>query len=244
MLRFHSPDGVPAGRPRLLDLSDTSEAELAAAVRAGWRGPREDCCDRVVIDLGVRRTLPADALDELLTTHRALRRAGGRCALVVGPALAAQLSIAYPEGILWAADRRAGTQALRPACAPFATEAVARPRGRSVHVQLKGEIDLAIMPTLETLLSTTLPLARERREIVFDLTQLTFVDLLGLRAITAAAVRCQLAGAPTRVTGASVQVRRLVQQLGWEEQLPGIIEPRPIRLGTQLRFVGGENRSE
>jgi anti-anti-sigma factor len=232
MLRLDSADGAPADRPRLLDLSDTSEAELAVAVRDGWRGTREDRCDRIVIDLGERRTLPADALDELLTTHRALCRAGGRCALVVGPALAAQLSIAHPEGILWAADRGAGTQALRPARAPITILAAAGLRRRSVHVQLKGEIDLAIVPTLETLLSTTLPPARQRREIVFDLTQLTFVDLLGLRAITTAAVRCQLAGAPTRVTGASEQVRRLVQHLGWGEQLPGINDPLPTRLAS------------
>src|SRR5688500_10108901 len=180
MLRFHAPDGVPAGRPRLLDLSDTSETELAAAVRAGWRGPREGWCDRVVIDLGLRRTLPADALDELLTTHRALRRAGGRCALVVGPALAAQLSIAYPEGILWAADRRAAIDALSPRRAAIAAEAVFRPRRRSLHVELKGEIDLALVPAVEALLATTLPVAREHREIVFDLTELTFVDLVGL----------------------------------------------------------------
>ena len=206
----------------MLDLSDTSEAGLAAAVRDGWRGPRGDGCDLVVIDLGERRTLPADAVEELLTTHRALRRARGRCALVVGPALAAQLSLAHPEGILWAADRRAAIDALGPRRAPIAAEAVFRPRRRSLHVELKGEIDLAHVPAVEALLATTLPVAREHREIVFDLTELTFVDLVGLRAITTAAVRCQLAGAPTRVTGASAQVRRLVRHLGWEQQLPGI----------------------
>ena len=223
MLRLDSTDRAGAAqRPLILDLSDTREAELAAAVRDGWRGPSADWCDAVVIDLGQRRTLPADAVQELLTTHRALRRAHGRCALVVGPPLAAQLSLAHPEGIIWAADRRAAIDALGPRRAPIAAEAVFRPRRRSLHVELKGEIDLALVPAVEALLATTLPVARERREIVFDLTELTFVDLLGLRAITTAAVRCQLAGAPTRVIGAGSQVRRLVRHLGWEEQLPGI----------------------
>jgi anti-anti-sigma factor len=230
VLRLHSPDGnAAAQRPQILDLVDTSDAGLAAAVRDGWRGPRGDGCDLVVIDLGERRTLPADAVEELFTTHRALRRARGRCALVVGPALAAQLSLAHPEGIIWAADRRAAINALGPRLRPIAAAAVFRPRRRSLHVELKGEIDLAQVPAVEALLATTLPAAREHREIVFDLTELAFVDLVGLRAITAAAVRCQLAGAPTRVTGAGSQVRRLVRHLGWEQQLPGIDDPRPTR---------------
>ena len=69
--------------------------------------------------------------------------------------------------------------------------------------------------------------ARERREIVFDLTDLAFVDLVALRAITTAVVRCDLAGARTRVTGAQTQVRRLVRHLGWQEQLPGIDDESP-----------------
>ena len=182
-----------------------------------------------MIDLGERRTLPLEAIDELLLTHRALRRAHGRCALVVGPALAAQLSLAYPEGILWAADREAALVALGPHRAPIAATATLRPRRRSLHIELSGEIDLATLPAVEALLASTLGVARERREIVFDLTGLTFVDLLALRAITTAAVRCQLAGAPTRVTGAGAQVQRLVRQLGWQEQLPGIDDPPPSR---------------
>ena len=229
MLRLQSADGGAAQRPQVLDLSDTGEAELAAAVRGGWRGPHRDRRNLIVIDLGERRTLPADTVEELLTTHRALRRAGGRCALVVGPALAAQLSLAHPDGITWAADRGAAINALSPRRTPITAEAVFRPRRRSLHVEIKGQIDLAQVPAVEALLATTLPVAREHREIVFDLTELTFVDLVGLRALTTAAVRCQLAGAPTRVTGACSQVRRLARHLGWEQQLPGIDDPRPTR---------------
>jgi anti-anti-sigma regulatory factor len=57
---------------------------------------------------------------------------------------------------------------------------------------------------------------------VFDLSGVTFIDLIALRAITTAAVRCQLAGARVRVTRAQFPVRRLARHLGWQEQLPGI----------------------
>src|SRR4051794_26516424 len=99
--RLLDPNGPAAGRPFLMDLSQVPEDGLAAGVRDGWFAS-SSAAARVVIDLGERRTLPADVIDELLITHRALRRAGGRCALVVGPALASQLALAHPEGIMWA----------------------------------------------------------------------------------------------------------------------------------------------
>jgi len=102
-----SLDARRSAPPLVLDLTRASETALAAGVRAPRRA------DRMVIDLGERRTLPPDAIEALLATHRALRRARGRCAIVVGPALASQLSLAYPEGLLWAADREAALAALR-----------------------------------------------------------------------------------------------------------------------------------
>jgi anti-anti-sigma factor len=231
MFRLEAHDGSSAERPLILDLSAESHDRLAAGVRDGWRGPRHDGANLVVIDLGERRMLPPDAIEELILTHRALLRAHGRCAVVVGPALAAQLSLAYPEGILWAADRQAAVVALGPRRASIAATATLRPRRRRLHVELSGEIDLATLPAVEALLARTLAVARQRREIVFDLTGLTFVDLVALRAITTAAVRCQLAGAPTRVTGAGPQVQRLVRHLGWQDQLPGIDDPPPSRGG-------------
>jgi anti-anti-sigma factor len=217
--RFADPIGP---RPRIVDLSGMDDAGLATAVRDAWRGPRDGVGELVILDLGSRRTLPLDAIDELLVTHRALCRAGGRCAVIVGPALAAQLSLAHPEGILWAADQDAATSALGPRRAQIAAAATFRPRRRSLHVELSGDIDLATLPALEALLAETQAIAGRRREIVFDLAGVTFVDLIGLRAIATAAVRCQLAGARVRVSGARFPVRRLAQQLGWQEQLPGI----------------------
>src|SRR3954462_8871657 len=85
---------------------------------------------------GPRRVLPADAVGELILTHRASREAGGRCAVVVGPALAAQLSLAYPEGILWAATRSAAISALRTAQPHL--RARVRTRGEAVPLHLAG----------------------------------------------------------------------------------------------------------
>jgi len=228
--RPENAGGARPERPLLLDLSEAPADALAAGVRDSWPGPRDGAA-RIVIDLGERRTLPHDAIDELLITHRALRRAGGRCALVVGPALAAQLSLAYPDGILWAADRHVAIAALAPRQAPIAAAVTLRPRRRRLHVELSGELDLASLPALEAVLARAHAAARKRREIVFDLTDLAFVDLVALRAITTAAVRCDLAGARTRVTGAQTQVRRLVRHLGWQEQLAGIDDaaPAPLR---------------
>ena len=223
--RFVDPNTPPDGTTLLLDLSQTSEDDLAAGVRDGWFRPSGGAAPSVVIDLGERRTLPPEVIDELLVTHRALRRAGGRCALVVGPALAAQLSLAYPEGILWAAARHVAIAALADLRTPIAAAVTLRPRRRRLHVELSGEFDLAMLPALEALLARVHVEARERREIIFDLTGLVFVDLTALRAITTAAVRCQLAGATTRVTGAQTPVRRLVRYLGWQQQLPGIDGP-------------------
>src|SRR3954470_17235663 len=100
-------------RPVIVDLSVRAGAELAAALRDQRDAVTDADAWSVVLDLGPRRVLPADAVDELILSHRALRAAGGRCAVVVGPALAAQLSLAYPEGILWAATRSAAISALR-----------------------------------------------------------------------------------------------------------------------------------
>jgi len=218
---------IQTGHPVVLDLSDVRDDQVAAHLRDG----SHLLAERAVIDLGERRTLPPDAIDELLVTDRASRRAGGRCALVVGPALAAQLSLAYPHGVLWAADCQAAISALRPQQRPRTAAAVTlRPSRRSLHVRLSGELDLAQLPALEALLSNLHVEARNRREIVFDLTRLSFVDLVALRVITTGAVRCQLAGTRTRVVGAQPQVRRLVRHLGWQEQLPGIDDPPPRTL--------------
>src|SRR3954463_14495261 len=99
-------------QPLIFDLSLRAGSDLAGALREGREAVTDAGVRSMVVDLGPRRVLAADAAHELLLTHRALHAAGGRCAVVVGPALAAQLSLAHPEGILWAATRHAALAVL------------------------------------------------------------------------------------------------------------------------------------
>ena len=207
-------------RPVIVDLSLRAGADLAAALRDRREAVTDAGALSVVVDLGPRRVLAAAAADELILTHRALRAAGGRCAVVVGPALAAQLSLAYPEGILWAATRSTAIAALRTNQARV--RARVRTRGHTVHLSLAGELDMATLPVIAAALGRIVAAAQDRRPVAVELGELVFIDLVGLRALTTAVVRCQLAGAPTRVVGARAQLRKLADQLGWSEQLPGL----------------------
>ncbi len=207
-------------QPLVVDLSLRAGTDLAGALRDGREAVTDAGARSIVVDLGPRRVLAADAANELLLTHRALHAAGGRCAVVVGPALAAQLSLAHPEGILWAATRRAAIAVLQTDHGPL--RARVRTREDIVHISLAGELDITAVPTLAAALNRIVAAAQKRRPVVFELGELAFVDLVGLRALTSAVTRCQLAGAPTHVIGASRQLRRLAKQLGWGERLPGL----------------------
>src|SRR4051794_14331917 len=206
--------------PLVVDLSLRAGSDLAAALREAREALADAGARSIVVDLGPRRVLAAEAIKELLLTHRAVHAAGGRCALVVAPALAAQLSLAHPEGILWAATRRAALAVLR--CDHRPLRARLRRRHDSVQLCLAGELDITTVPALAAALQPIVAAAHSRRPILFELSELAFVDLVGLRALTSAVTRCQLAGAPTRVTGASTQLRRLANQLGWSKRLPGL----------------------
>jgi anti-anti-sigma factor len=207
-------------QPFVVDLSLRSGSDLAAALREGREAVADAGARSIVVDLGPRRVLAADATNELLLTHRAMHAAGGRCAVVVGPALAAQLSLAHPEGILWAATRRAALAVLQTDHGPL--RARVRTGDAVVHLSLAGDLDISTVPTLAAALNRVAAAAQSRRPIVFELSELVFVDLVGLRALTTAVARCRLAGAPPRVIGAGKQLRRLAHQLGWSERLPGL----------------------
>jgi anti-anti-sigma factor len=223
-------------RPVIVDLSLRAGADLAAALRDRREAVADAYARSVVLDLGPRRQLPADAAGELILLHRALRAAGGRCAVVVGPALAAQLSLAYPEGILWAATRSAAIAALRTDQRRLRGRV--RTRGQTVYLNLAGELDMETVPVIAAALRRIVAAAQRRRPVVVELSELTFVDLVGLRTLTTAIVRCQLAGAPTRVVGARAQLRKLADQLGWSEQLPGLddatVGPRASEVLAEL----------
>jgi hypothetical protein len=123
-------------QPLVVDLSRRAGSDLAAALREEREAVTDAGARSIVVDLGPRRVLDADAANELLLTHRALHAAGGRCAVVVGPALAAQLSLAHPEGILWAATRGAALGVLRTDHRPL--RARVRTQQDSLHVSLVG----------------------------------------------------------------------------------------------------------
>jgi anti-anti-sigma factor len=214
----------------LLDLVGRPDAQIAQTLRDGRRRLLLAGGSRVVVDLGDRRTLPPDAISELVLTHREFGATGGRCAIVLGPALAAQVSLAHPEGVLWAATREAAIVLLRRDRAEL--EVRCHVSGRRLRASLIGELDLAGLDIAEARLAEVVAFARAGREVVLDLSGLAFADVAGLRAITDASVRSQLAGARTRVTGVQPQPLRLLRRLGWQEQLPGVLERRtPARPG-------------
>src|SRR4051794_22020869 len=152
-------------RPVIVELSLRAGSDLAAALRERREAVTEAGAPSVVIDLGPRRVLAAEAVDELILTHRALHAAGGRCAVVVGPPLAAQLALPSPEGILWAASRRAALAVL--STTRFPARARVRTRGNTVRLSLAGELDIAAVPAVAAALSRIVAAAQRRRQIVF-----------------------------------------------------------------------------
>jgi anti-anti-sigma factor len=212
---------------RVLDLVGRPDGELVAALQRGLRDLRPVGGARLVIDLGQRRTLPADVVDELVHMHRVLGETGGRCAIVLGAPLAAQVSLAHPEGVLWAATRESAVALLAHDRA--AIEVRCHVSGKRLRASLIGELDLSGLAMAQSRLAEVVAFAAAGREVVLDLRGLTFVDVAGLRAIAHASVRSQLAGARTRVTGLQPQPLLLVRRLGWQEQLPGVVERRMAR---------------
>src|SRR5438046_1988512 len=83
----------------LIDLRSLDEERLIAAL--GELGAMAHAVGVAVVDLGPRRVLDARAVAALLEADRAITSTGGRCAWVTVPALAAQISLAHPDGILF-----------------------------------------------------------------------------------------------------------------------------------------------
>jgi len=195
----------------VIDLRWLDGEPLALALRE-LRAVARDAAYRLVLDLGPRRVIPGRVVDALVAAHREIAAAGGRCAVVVGPAMAAQIAAGYPEGILWAADVDAGLVALGDDD-PGATAVWDRLSG---VLRLAGVLDLrgvrAIEPALRELRSATVAIG----ELVIDLAGVTFADVAGLRAVMLAA---RAAGARIELQSASAQVRRLVDRLGWHAEL-------------------------
>ena len=86
-----------------------------------------------------------------------------------------------------------------------------------VRVRLRGELDLAGAPRV----SDRLRSLRERGEpVLLDLDELKFIDMSGLRVLTAAGEEASRNGWSFAVTRGSAQVRRLVGLVPLERQLP------------------------
>jgi anti-anti-sigma factor len=81
-------------------------------------------------------------------------------------------------------------------------------------IRVRGEVDIATLPTLELALEIIVDLAADA---TIDLSELTFIDVCGLRALARAAIRLRRAGRCLRLRGAGTRTRRILVLLGWAE---------------------------
>lgn len=91
-------------------------------------------------------------------------------------------------------------------------------RGDVVTLALEGELDLSVIQNAEVALD-----AAERedgvREVVLDLTQLSFIDSTGLRFIISADSRSRRGGYVLRLIAGNDRVRRILRLTGLDERL-------------------------
>ena len=86
-----------------------------------------------------------------------------------------------------------------------------------IRVRVRGELDLATAP----LLGEALRRLRECGEpVLLDLDELAFIDMSGLRAVLAAAQKASGDGGNFAVTEGSSRVRRLIELVRLDGQLP------------------------
>jgi PAS domain S-box-containing protein len=199
----------------VIDLTALDGEPLALALRE-LAGLARDAPYRLVLNLGERRVIGGPVVRALLAAHRAIAGAGGRCAVVVGPAVAVQVAAAHPEGVLWAADVDAGLLALGDDTPAAAAEWDAR----ASVLRLAGVLDLAGLRAVEPALRALRSAPSQADAIVVDLRGVTFADVAGLRAVLLAA---HATAARVQVRGGSAQVRRLAARLGGpaEPAIPG-----------------------
>jgi anti-anti-sigma factor len=94
--------------------------------------------------------------------------------------------------------------------APFEITAMTTPAG----IRLRGEVDIATLPTLELALEIVVDRAADA---TVDLSELTFIDVCGLRALARAAIRLRMTGRCLRLRGTDTRTRRILTLLGWAE---------------------------
>ncbi|MDA0169517.1 STAS domain-containing protein [Solirubrobacter taibaiensis] len=176
---------------------------------------------RLVIDLGGHRALPATAVEELVATFLQVRDSAGRLVVVAVPALASQISLAYPVGIPFAASQ-AVALALAGHSVPRLTARHDVSR-RRLTVRLVGRLDGATLQVAEEQLARATAFAESGRSVVVDLSRLSHVDISGLREIVAVTIRCRLAGADAWVVGVRPRTMRLFGRLEHYELVEDVL---------------------
>lgn len=91
---------------------------------------------------------------------------------------------------------------------PFEITAMTAPAG----IRLRGEVDIATLPTLELALEI---LVDRAADATVDLSELAFIDVCGLRELARAAIRLRTAGRCLRLRGTSTRTQRILCLLGW-----------------------------
>ena len=92
--------------------------------------------------------------------------------------------------------------------------------GDGIRLELRGELDVATAPSLETWLAEHRPLDAPLR---LEVSGLSFVDSSGLRALMAARrAAVEDAGQPPALVGCSEMLRKLLRMTGLAEAFPGV----------------------
>lgn len=97
--------------------------------------------------------------------------------------------------------------------------------GDTVVVRLGGEFDVAAEEYFDRIVER---LAAEAKAVVLDLSELSFIDSSGLRALLRAWKRSQLEGASLAIVPGNGQVRNTMKLTGADEMLPIVAEAPPI----------------
>jgi anti-anti-sigma factor len=123
-----------------------------------------------------------------------------------------QLRVAAPFDRLSSIERACALHDEHPVL-----EIIEAPDAERTRVRLRGELDLATAPVLSEALRR---LQGSREPVVLDLDELAFIDMSGLRVVLAAAGEALGEPGAFSVTRGSPQVRRLVELVQIDGQLP------------------------
>jgi anti-anti-sigma factor len=92
----------------------------------------------------------------------------------------------------------------------------AQSEGKACAFYLQGELDLCDFEAVDQALRDA---AQRANQIIFDLTDLTFMDVWGLRLMLEADARAREDGHSMRVIGASGQVKKVMEMTGTFDRL-------------------------